>query len=537
MRINKTFYPTPQSLIRKMAGKIQNTGARTYLDPSAGKGDIIDFFKGGYSYRINRFDAIEIDKILQATLRSKNISVIDSDFLTFAGADKYDVIIANPPFDEGDKHLLKAIDIMYCGEIIFLLNAETLKNPYSNTRKLLVKELEKLNASIEYISNAFLGAEYKTPVEIALIHIKIERQVEDDLFSGTNNLASDTQEKIDTNNEIQTQDKIKNMIDDFNRVIKIGTETLVNYYQNYNHISKYIKIANQDGKADSNYYTEDVTLTRIMQAKLNQFLQEVRKSYWPNVLQLDDIKKRLTKKKRDEFYYQIEKQAYMDFTESNIKQFIINLINGYEKTLTEAVVDLFDEFTKEYAWDKELHNGNVHYFNGWKTNKAFFVNKKVILPYYNFIGWAGQWEVTYQDQPKLHDIDVVMSYFDGGKKYESIEKSLKAAFEQGKNRKVLSTFFEISVYKKGTIHLTFRDEDIRRRFNITACKGKDWLPQDYGYKSFEQLSFDKQKIVESFENKKIYNKNIGNCSFRITAPKNLLLPEPEIKKKKFTRRK
>ena len=518
---NKTYYPTPSPLIKKMAAKIQNKNAKTYLDPSAGKGDIIEHIKEVHRYSGNiRVDAIEINETLQATLRGKNINVIDSDFLTFSGPDKYDVIIANPPFSEGDKHLLKAINIMYCGEIIFLLNAETLKNQHTNTRKLLAKKLTRLNADIEYIQDAFLDAERITPVEVALVHIKIENQVEDDLFAGADNKAADTQEKIETDNEIQTQNMIKNMVDDFNRTVKVGTETLINYYQNYNHISKYIKITNKDGKASSDYHTNDTTLTSILQKKLNQFLQEVRKSYWTNVLQLEPVKKRLTTTKREAFYHQLQKQSYMDFTEYNIRAFVLNIINSYRKTLEEAVVELFDKFTRKYTWDEEFHNGNVHYFNGWKTNKAFFVNKKVIMPYFNFTDYSGHWAVNYENKANLHDIDMVMSYFDGAGTYVSILDALTTAFEKGQNRKVLSTYFEISVFKKGTIHLTFRSEDIRRRFNVTACKGKKWLPQDYGVKPFKSLPYDEQVIVESFEHKKIYDDNLNNCSF---APPNLNL--------------
>ena len=523
--INKTFYPTPKYLILRMVSKLQNEDARTYLDPSAGRGDIIDYLHDTYQYRTDRVDAIEIDETLQATLRGKNINVIDSDFLTFAGADKYDVIIANPPFDEGNKHLLKAIDIMYCGEIVFLLNSETLKNPYTNTRKLLVRKLKELNADIEYIQDAFLDAERKTAVSIALVYIRIEKQVEDDLFTQADDKASDTQEKITTDNEIQTQNKIKNMVDDFNRVVKVGTETLINYYRNYNHISKYIKLANQDGKAGSCYALADTTLTKIMQGKLNQFLQDVRKSYWTSVLDLEDVKKKLTSEKSKLFYNQLQKHAYMDFTEHNIRQFIINLIGGYEQTLTDAVVKLFDDFTRNYAWDdKNEFEKNIHYFNGWKTNKAFFINQKVILPWYRcWDALFGKWHIDYQDAQKLHDIDLVMSYFDTSNHYLSITDALNSAFKRGQNRKALSTYFEISAFKKGTIHLTFLDEDIRRRFNITACKGKGWLPQDYGHKPYGQLPNEEKELVKSFEGEKTYTKNMGDCSFRVQSSTQKLL--------------
>jgi len=504
-----------------MVCKLKNK-PQTILEPSAGKGDIIDHLTDGYRYQYRNIHAIEKDETLQATLRGKGVKVIDSDFLTFAGPDKYDAIIANPPFDEGDKHLLKAIDIMYCGEIVFLLNAETIRNPYTNTRKVLVHKLSELNAEIEYIPDAFLTAERRTKVEIALVYINIERQVEDDLFKGVTDTASDTSETIEPDHEIQTKNNIKNMVDDYNRVVKVGTETLLGYYRNYNHIGEFIQLK-ENGDEGNLYYHDSATLTQLMQDKLNGFLRDVRKHYWSEVLELKPVTDRLTSHKRDLFYHQVEKQTYMDFTEYNIRSFILNIIDGYEQTLTDAVVALFDEMSKKYAWDDNNEfEKNIHYFNGWKTNKAFFVNEKVVIPYYHFWDvWGsgvsnGKWKVNYQDTSRLHDIDLVMNYFDGRAYYTSIIDALGSAFEREQTRKVLSTFFEISVFKKGTLHLTFRDENIRRRFNIAACKGKGWLPQDYGAKPFTQLPYDEQAVVESFEGKKSYSQNVGKSIFNLT---------------------
>ena len=120
--LNKNFYPTPKPLIRKMVAKIKKDPGKI-LEPQAGKGDIVDYIKDDYGHTWRRsadISAIEIDDDLRSILRGKGIKVIDSDFLAFSGPDKFDLIIANPPFDEGDKHLLKAIDIMYRGEIVFL---------------------------------------------------------------------------------------------------------------------------------------------------------------------------------------------------------------------------------------------------------------------------------------------------------------------------------------------------------------------------------------------------------------------------------
>ncbi len=86
----------------------------------------------------------------------------------------------NPPFSNGDKHLLKALDMQKNGgQIVCLLNAETLKNPYTLIRADLVKRLEKHNASVEYIENAFVSSDRPTGVEIALVYVNIPINYED----------------------------------------------------------------------------------------------------------------------------------------------------------------------------------------------------------------------------------------------------------------------------------------------------------------------------------------------------------------------
>ena len=55
----------------------------------------------------------------------------------------------------------------------------------------------------------------------------------------------------------------------------------------------------------------------------------------------------------------------------------------------------------QYAYSDELSN-NIHYYNGWKTNKAWYINKKVILPYMNaFSSWSGEFEPDYQVKSHL----------------------------------------------------------------------------------------------------------------------------------------
>jgi 16S rRNA A1518/A1519 N6-dimethyltransferase RsmA/KsgA/DIM1 with predicted DNA glycosylase/AP lyase activity len=143
--MNKDFYPTPEILAIKMVSKIDWRNTHLVLEPSAGKGDLIEAIEKhakirSYNKKI-KIKAIEIENDLQGILRNKGITVIDSDFLKYNGLDQFDAIVANFPFSDGDKHLMKAIDIMYSGQIVALINAETIKNPYSRQRKELTRFL------------------------------------------------------------------------------------------------------------------------------------------------------------------------------------------------------------------------------------------------------------------------------------------------------------------------------------------------------------------------------------------------------------
>lgn len=109
-------------------------------------------------------------------------------------------------------------------------------------------------------------------------------------------------------------------------------------------------------------------------------LVDIRTDFWRRTISLDAVRSRLTQKKQAEFEHGLSERCNMDFTVNNVRSFILNIINGYEKTLTEAVLEIFDKFTISHCYTGGLHEKNIHYFNGWKTNKAFKVGKKVIIP-------------------------------------------------------------------------------------------------------------------------------------------------------------
>src|SRR5574342_1035348 len=110
---NPDFYPTPIKLQHKMFSKIDFTKVHTVLEPSAGKCDLVEGIKKQFEmtqrYRHTKkydIDTIELDRNLQAIIKSKGFRLIGDDFLNFSTYKRYDCVIANFPFSVGDKHLL-----------------------------------------------------------------------------------------------------------------------------------------------------------------------------------------------------------------------------------------------------------------------------------------------------------------------------------------------------------------------------------------------------------------------------------------------
>jgi len=187
------FYPTPIGLAIRAKSLFKNKKIVRMLEPSAGRGDLLEPFVDRYE----KFtvDCIEIDLSNQAILLGKGYNVVDADFLEFDGAPLYSHILLNPPFAQGDSHLLKAWDLLVNGEIVAILNAETIKNPYSEKRKFLVSLVEQ-HGTVEFVQQAFMDPDTfkKTDVEIALIWMEKKADIRQNF---TQILAKDHDSGVD----------------------------------------------------------------------------------------------------------------------------------------------------------------------------------------------------------------------------------------------------------------------------------------------------------------------------------------------------
>ncbi|MES5169433.1 class I SAM-dependent methyltransferase [Prevotella melaninogenica] len=115
---NQDFYPTPEEVINTMMMG-ENFIGKTILEPSAGKGNIVDWLKANGAGKVI---ACEKDKNLQKLLTGK-CEILADDFLSVTAeqVSHVDYIVMNPPFSDGIRHILHAFEIAPAGCVIIAL--------------------------------------------------------------------------------------------------------------------------------------------------------------------------------------------------------------------------------------------------------------------------------------------------------------------------------------------------------------------------------------------------------------------------------
>lgn len=527
---NKDFYPTPEPLIEKMLEGVKFDTVASVLEPSAGKGDLAEgintiFKRKTYSRWGGRdldMDCIELQPELQMILKGKGYRVVHNDFLTYNTFKRYDLIISNPPFSQGAKHLLKMLDMQENGGgVICLLNAETLKNPYTAERKVLLQRLTALQADIQYIEGAFLGAERKTDVEVAIVKVLIPQKEEVSfIFEETLRKADDLEYKEKAEQEqtaLAENDFIKAIVKQYNVEVEAGIRLIDEFNAMKPHLLREFK--------EDSYNISILNLTLDGDAlTYNNFVKAVRRKYWKALFANPKFSGKLTSTLLKDYMNKVADLANYDFSEYNILTIQIEMNTHVIKGVEEAIIDLFDDLSHKYSYWDETSN-NIHYFNGWKTNKSWIINKKVIIPLRGWDNFWSEWKVNdWEIVHRLSDIEKCLNYLDGGLT-DSID--LKAVLDKAKEdkqtKKIPLKYFTVTFYKKGTCHIEFTNDDLLKKFNIFGAQRKGWLPPSYGKKSYTEMRAEEKAVVDEFEGEQEYNKVINNKGYYICKTENLLM--------------
>jgi Dimethyladenosine transferase (rRNA methylation) len=506
---SQTFYPTPPDLVEKMLGKVNFEDVRNVLEPSAGKGNIAlaleemknhHFYIEGRRYPVERnyaIDTIEIDENLRHILTGHKLRVIHDDFLTFETFKQYDLIVMNPPFDEGDKHLLKALDILKRGgQVICLLNAETVRNPYTMTRQELMRRIHELGGEVEFHQDAFSAAERKTDVEIALVNVTIPKVKDESIIMDHFRKAQEKAASKGIRKDIVASDRIEMLVTQFNETVTLGLKLLEDY-------SALEGVLLPSGEYSKPFIEVSVNGGKDHYSVRNKFVEAVRLAYWQMLFESPEITNRMTSNLQEELHRRVDQFADYDFSFFNIFQLLEDLSRRTSKGVEETILKLFDDFLR-YA----LHEGssNVHYFNGWKANSAHKVGKKVIVPWLRaFSEWDGRFHPDYTVLSRLRDIEKIFDFLDAKRTdHVNLDAVMQKAEDAGQTRKIRTKYFEVSFFKKGTCHLEFLNLELLKKFNLFGSQRKNWLPPSYGKKAYQEMEPEEQAVVDSYEGKASY---------------------------------
>lgn len=524
---NNDFYPTPNKLAGQMFEMVDwfwqgVCKVETVLEPSAGKGDLIDalrsFAKKNARYQEQiTVDCIENDHNLQYLLRGKGEHVIHDDFLTFDSRKRYDLILMNPPFSEGDKHLLKAIELQKGGgQIVCLLNAETLRNTYTNTRYVLAQKLQKLNAKIRYVKGAFTVAERKTGVEVAIVYINIPAETApSDIYERMRKAHKVDFEDTNDCSTLASANPIENLLQTF----KVEVDATLELFRQYNALVPYIQ-------NDNHSYSSPIVTLHIgnnsncgfvKNRDVNSYIRNVRTKYWNKLLDNKDLTRQFTSNILQSYRNQVNSLADYDFTEFNIMRVIDEMRAELNSGVEEAIMSLFEKLSAEHSYYPECTQ-NRHYFNGWKTNKAHKVGMKAIIPTYGCFA-SYSWEKglnVHQCYTVLDDLEKSINYLNNGKTVDITDLSLSSVLDvanrRGQTKNILCKYFSVTFYKKGTCHIKFHPEvePLIERLNIFAAQKRGWLPPSYGKVRYKDMEQEAQEVIDSFQGEAEYEKVMQN---------------------------
>lgn len=478
---NKSYYPTPKELIEKMVAPYkENLKKLNILEPSAGMGAILEYLQWNGATKTKLF-ACEIDEHMKATVVGKGFKVIQDDFLNYSGSMDFGLIIMNPPFENGEHHLLKAWEILRNGHIVCLLNEETIKNENSIYRVHLANIIDK-HGSVEYIGPAFDTAARKTKVNVALVRLEKNTEGSKVFFDMK---GSGTVEEIDLSSAergVEQRDYISAVANSYKRAIESTREmyksmqmfnlfasTFCNEYDTPELISAFFETSRKFGFSDAH----------------NEFALAFQKHAWDSIFQKTKVAGLMTNKVREKFNKWREEMGGIDLNEENIILLFDALIQQRKSITDECIVDAFDKITgyasRDNRWGEKV---------GWKTNSQYMVPDKFIIPYVVESGYGNGIRYSHNKSEFLDDIDRAFCLVSGKKfpVYGSTEEERK--FEIKTTREAImnwcrdntkpeeSEFFTFKCHLKGTVHFKVKDLKLLQEFNRRACEKKGFVLPD-----------------------------------------------------------
>lgn len=505
------FYPTPKNLAERLASMVDWSHVTSVLEPNAGKGDLLRYAVAPNARRfmLNRIDMVEKDIGLRALLNDEGMraswnfenandiamNLVDYDIFSLGNASE-DLVIMNPPFKTGADHLLHILKIRGAGtQVACILNAETLRNTgCDRKRQELGKRLAEAGAVVEYVIDAFSDAERKASVDVALIYVPASSCYDEDLISGIfkEKAEEEMSPLFDEEKDIAPTDPIDVLVARYKAERDAGLRIIRAF------AAAGKRIPNADGTP---LISLDVKKFPETRDKLNSYVKNLRLIYWKAIFESNAFTEKLTSNILDRYREQVYALAEYEFSRENIEALNLRMMSEALDGVKDAIEDLFDRFTRYSNYNG---SGNIHYYNGWDSNKAHKIADKVVYPAYlydEFLEKFNEWKAS----ELISDIEKVFDFVStSGKGHQQARDIVARALREGVTKNIHTVYFDLTFYKKGTMHIKFTDKDALDRLNIYVAKNRGWLPPSYGKKKYENMDQNEKDVVDSFQGKDKY---------------------------------
>jgi len=398
---DQEFYPTPIEVVERMLSGIDVCG-KVILEPSAGKGDIIDILKQRGASVI----ACELHSELAIISAKKADVFLTNDFFDVKPEDISHVnfIIMNPPFSNADKHILHAYEIAPGGcTIISLCNYSTIEHRHSRNRIKLYNLIHD-NGNSSSLGNVFDTAERKTDVEVGLISL-YKPKAGDDEFADY--LFSDEEEPEYNQSGIFQYSYIRDIVGRYIQGCKLF-ESVINSQKTINEV---IKPLGGDF---------DISFRAINENKIDygldyeRYKKTLQKSAWRAIFNKMKMDKYLTSSTLSDVNRFVEQQTNKPFTMKNIETMLQIIVGTHGSRMDKVIEEVFD-------WLTDRHHDNRKDVEGWKTNSMYMVNQKFIAPYSHVSkGYNGKPEISWSNNGHKIDELVKAICFITGKNYDNM---------------------------------------------------------------------------------------------------------------------
>ncbi|GGD04299.1 DUF4942 domain-containing protein [Enterococcus wangshanyuanii] len=495
-RLKRERYKDPNPVFDLLCNDLKhlNSGSNKVLIPDADLGELaLSSMKFRYGVK-EEYALLEKDFEKSNNLENQGFEVVGTDFLTFATHIEFDIILLDPPVEKSEDYLLKAFELAQkqvdksC-YISALIRADIIQNPST----ALQAALENNETEITFHKNV----KPESKEEVALVRVSVTKATDNVHKIYDRLLATKGFEPAQTALErglstIVSDRDLEERLKDIRFLISSYNEHISLLKKKYlfdNSLNMFESIMKQKHKFGSfSYRRNDLTL--------NQEIKSIRSQYWEKILKTDEFRKKLTRHGSSLITDKIDSATKLEITEENVLLLLTALMsNGYEVIL-DSCVEWFKKMTGNH---QNEYSKNIHYYNGFKTNDAFKVNSKIIIPayqassYYETVsfGYGHPLEenfkhITHGMQDYMNDLITM---------FKLIKPDIPTTFTANDYGDLENEFLRFKVFKKGTIHIWFKDLETLDKFNLICGQKFGWVPSSEEMKQDpEALRFAKNEF-------------------------------------------